>query len=81
MPHKLDTHDYSNLVCENIELVDKDSDFFLVLSMADVHATVFSGRGYYSLTHGTPTVFVDILHLCGGFPVSPEDFVEELKKI
>jgi len=82
MPHKQDVHDYSSLVCENIELVDKDSDFFLCLSMADVHATVFSGRGMYSLVNEIPTIFVDLLGFCGGnFPVTAEDFVKELKKL
>jgi hypothetical protein len=80
MPHSLDTNKYSDL-SENIMVVDKDKDFFELLRSVDVHATVFSGRGYYSFTHGVPTVFVDILNLMDGFPVTPEDFIKELEEI
>jgi len=80
MPHSLDTKNYDYL-SEKVVVVDKDQDFFELLRSVDVHATVFSGRGYYSFTHGIPTVFVDILNLMDGFPVTPEDFIKELEEI
>lgn len=84
MPHSQDDNNYDDLWNLGIILLDKDADFFEELRRADVHATVFSGRGYFSLTHGTPTLFVDLLKLVkpsASVVQTPEEFVNTVNKI
>jgi len=84
-PHSLDPANYDDLERENIILVDKNMDIDVLFRSTDVHATVFSGRGYYANVYDIPTVYIDIRDIVtvdSPFVVkTPEEFIEALEKI
>jgi hypothetical protein len=84
-PHSLDSRSYDDLERDNIVLVDKDMDIEVLFRSVDVHATVFSGRGYYANVYDVPSFYIDVCDIVtvdSPFVVkTPEEFVEELEKI
>ena len=86
-PHPYDKNDYSSMKKNtHIRLINKYEDAYKLFSSVDIHATVYSTSGLEAIAFGTPTIFVDLLHMEQNtrtqyIVTSPTQFTESIRRI